>query len=362
MFLFSIYGFNLSLKFKYYPYKNLLFLLKINLVFYLFFVIIEILLGQSIDYSLQYYFLAPFCIFVFLKIDETHFLIALNILLILLSISIFNNFLETLSGSDGIENVLQYHIKLRPDLFENLSRSGDFFRVGGYTGSYHDSANILGLLVTFLFIRFLIKGNLILLFTSIIGFTALLITQSAANIVFTIITILFFSIFILYKSNSVKKILIFSLIFISLISLIYKFADLTLIFTTRLSKDEGDWQGVQHGLTLNYLFKYFIFILLGHGNAFGADIIRVEVSLIKQIVQFGIIQALTFFRILLDSLFVNLKSNNKEKKYNNLPFIASIFFGFISLIHYGSLIRITSIFLFLSFASFIYKSYTPIKN
>jgi hypothetical protein len=356
MLLLSIYGTLICRNFKEPQYKKLFFLLKLNTLFFLLYILLELLLGQGFDFSVQYYFIAPFSVFVFYRLKETHFYYAIIIIAFLIGYSVLDNFFESLTGENGVDSVLQYHIKLRPDIFENLSRTGDFFRVGGYTGSYHDSANILGMLSTYFFILFIAKGKIIDLVIFLFAIFSLTITQSAANIIITILSILLFSLLTIYYSNKAKNIIYFLVILLFLLIFMNYFGDIMKIFTLRLNKEEGDWEGMNNSLNLKTLLQSTIFFIFGHSLAFSAQITKTEVSFLKQIVQFGLIQSLIHFSILVYPFYIIQKLKIKLINLNKelWPLLATLFFGFFSMIHYGSLMRITSIFLFYSIASQIY--------
>ena len=66
-----------------------------------------------------------------------HFRIAVVLITLAISLSVIDNFVETVTDPYGYDAVVEYNMKLRPDVYQSqsLRRTGDFFRVGGYTGS-----------------------------------------------------------------------------------------------------------------------------------------------------------------------------------------------------------------------------------
>ena len=91
----------------------------------------------------------------------------------------------------------------------------------------------------------------------------------------------------------------------------------------------------------------------GFGYFFGIDHIKTEIAFLKDIFEKGIIPACFLFYILIYPFFVFLRT----KALKLIPCLASISFAFISLVHYGSLFRVTNFVLFFIFYSlfFIYK-------
>jgi hypothetical protein len=321
-------------------------LLKLNMLLGIVNVAIDLFLGAPFELSMFYIYLPPYIIFLLLRMPTFYLNVAITIVSIAISYSVFDNFMETMKGPAGYANVSAYNLKLRPDLFEGLSHTGEFYRAAGYTGSYHDSANILGMAVSFFFIRFLLSRKMLDLGLSLFAMLSLTLTQSAANIVAAIFTLVIFTGYALYRNRKTSSYVYFLLGVIGIILLIMVFGDVMSIFTERVGGG-GDWEGMTTHLDKNSLLSSVPFMLIGHAAAFSSKASDVEISHLKIVYQLGIIHAAILFWILLYPVirFVKIRLINLDA----LPSVAAIFFGFVSLLHYGSVFRVTSIFLFYSF-------------
>jgi len=342
----AAYGFIISKEYKNYELILLKKLLTINGFLTVINVVIDFLLGVPFDPTILYYTIGPFIIFLFLRVPTFYLKVVIGVIAIATSYSVCDNFFDTLQGEAGIQKVFEYNLKLRPEVFNAFSRSGEFIRVGGYTGNYHDSANILGMTGVFFFVRFLLKKKLFdLIFSGGVLF-GMLLTQSATNIVVAILTILLFCGYILLRIRGLKIYLYLLLAFAGVIVLDDLFPNIITIFVSRVG-GEGDWEGMANQLDVNSLLSSIPFLLVGHGAGFGSESIKTEIGLLKGVLQWGIVHAVVVFWILLYPVLNYVKI--RSICFDALPSIAAIFFGFMSLLHYGSLFRITNIFLFFSF-------------
>jgi len=97
-------------------------------------------------------------------------------------------------------------------------------------------------------------------------------------------------------------------------------------------------------------------VLVGHAGAFNALILKTEIALFKQVLEFGIVQALVHLFVLAYPLNYFRRRLLKDKYFSDesWPTVAALFFGIVSLAHYGSLLRITSIFLYYSIFGFFF--------
>ena len=342
----AIYGFMIKGRYKSQDLIILRNFMKLNIFLGLVYVVINTILGIVPSIGLLYLLLPPYIVFLFLRVPTNYLNISIVIITLAISFSVISNFIDTQSGQDGIQKVFDYNKKLRPDVFVELSRTVDFVRVSGYTGSYHDSAHILGMLVSFFLIKFYIRKTFYNLALFLFAMLSLTLTQSAANIVIAIATLLIFSMYILVRKKQFMIFLYLVIAVISIILLIAWYGDLMGIFTQRIGRD-GNWSGMLAHLDLASFISNIQYFIVGHARAFGSDMINVEIGMIRIALQLGIVHAAIFFGILVFPLFQFFKSKNVC--YEALPSLAAITFGFMSLLHYGSLIRVTSIFLFYAF-------------
>ena len=342
----STYGFIIRKQYKndeLIPLRNLFIL---NVLLTVINVAIDFLLGVHFDPTILYYSLGPYIVFLLLRVPTFYLKVVIGVIAIAISYSVCDNFLDTLQGEAGIQKVFEYNLKLRPEVFNAFSRTGEFIRVGGYTGNYHDSANILGMTGVFFFVRYMLKKNLFDLIFSCGVLFSLMLTQSAANIVVVILTICLFVGYILLQSRGLKIYLYFLLALVSAIALYELFPVATTIFVSRVG-EEGDWEGMANKLDANSLLSSIPFMLVGHGTGFGIESIKTEIGLLKGVLQWGIVHAVIIYWILLYPVF--RFATTRSFCSDALPSSAAIFFGFLSLLHYGSLFRVTNIFLFFVF-------------
>lgn len=324
-------------------------LLQLNLVLGILNIAVDLVLDAPVDFvSTLYVFLAPYVIFVFIRMPVRYLHTAIVIISVAISYSVCDNFFQTLSGPEGLQRVYAYNTTLRPDVFEQLSRTGEFYRAGGYTGSYHDSANILGMTASFLFIRFLLKRSIIDLGLFLLAIISLTLTQSAANIVIAVFTIVVFAGYTLIRSKRLSTFLYFMIGVGGIIGLTVKFGQGMAIFAGRVG-GEGDWTGIATQLDAASLLSAVPFAFVGHATAFGSNIRYTEIGLLKGLFQLGIVHASILYWLTLFPVFQFARM--RARCFEALPALAAVSFGFLSLLHYGSLYRVTNVFLFYAFCA-----------
>jgi hypothetical protein len=195
----------------------------------------------------------------------------------------------------------------------------------------------------FFCIRFFLKRRLLDLGAFLFAMVNLTLTQSAANIVMAIVTILIFTGYALKRAGKLSTYFYVVLSLIAIAVLVVSIGDVMKIFATRLSP-EGDWEGMSNQLTFQAAVSAIPFVLVGHAAAFGSLAVRTEVGFFKSLLQLGLMHWMVLCWMLVYPLhrFLSTRSKNTDA----LPWIAAIAFGFSSMIHYGSLFRVTSVFLF----------------
>ena len=320
--------------------------MKLNIFLGLVSVVVDYILGMSPSIALLYLYLAPYIVFLFLRVPTNYLNIAIVIITLAICFSVTGNFIDALSGQGGVQKVIDYNLKLRPDVFVGLSRTGEFIRASGYTGSYHDSANILGMAACFFLIKFLLRKSMYDLGFFLFAMLSLTLTQSAANIIIAIATLSIFFAYIVVKKRQVSTYFYVVIAMISIVLFIGRFGDMMSIFIQRVGSD-GDWGGMLAHLDLDSFISNIPYFIVGHAKAFGSEMIHTEIGMIGTMLELGILHVAIFFGTLVFPLFQFLKSKNVC--YEALPSLAAITFGFLSLLHYGSLLRGTSIFLFYAF-------------
>jgi hypothetical protein len=316
-------------------------LVNINFVFGIFFIAGNFLLGGRFNVAFLYTYLVPYVIFLFISIPQEKFKIGFLVIACVTSYSIIINFLEAHYGAGGLQYLLDYQEILRPSDVPVISRTGDFYRIGGYTGSYHDSANLLGMLLTYYFVNFLVSKKKYNLIITVLALVSLLMTQSGSNIVMALL-VCFIATFYIYSSNiSLLTINMFAAaLFFYILNL---FNPDILIFTDRIGYD-GDWAGMLNMLGLDLLLTPYFWV--GFGSSVGSNFMSTEIAYIKLILDMGIFSAVILFFLLIYPVFFFIKKEGGQ--FQLLPPLAAILFGFLSLAHYGSLFRSTNVLVFYS--------------
>lgn len=334
--------------------------LFLGIVFVLLSYFFRILFLMSIDLkiSIIYIFIAPFSVFLFTKLSKRNLIFAVAIIATLIAYSVISDFNLLSLGKAGFEKALEYQKMLRPAA-TSLDRIGKYIQPHGYTGDKHDSANILGMVFIFFFTYSLIKENYLYISVSLISFLALHLTGSATNILIAYITALFAVIFISFKKRNFNFLVyLLSTIFLFVIIFNLFGGNYLGIFLDKIKPNSFN-KGMLNGLDFETVFSALPFLISGHAIDFRNSISSLtEVSQLKIIFEFGLVPAILIFSVLLYPVVLWRKKNYLLKAF---PAIAAILFGFFSLIHYGSLFRITSIFLFFSIYSLSLKELREYK-
>lgn len=336
----AMYGFNCRFRIKASNLTLLRNLLTVNLFFGIYFIVSAKLLGGSIDAGVFYHYFLPFILFLFLRISAGKLHVALFLIFIGISFSVIDNFIISLTGADGLAYMEEYNTKLRPLVFDAMSRTGAYLRVGGYTASYHDSANILGMLGSYYYVKSIIDKSWLKIIIAIIALGAMTLTQSAANIIIALFTCLMFSMYIAVKKPTVGiGICLLTIAFI--VTFIASIFPEVLVFTDRVGAD-GDWDAMRKNITLEIFLSPHFWI--GHGYIGVGEDLGTEVAFLGGILQLGIVPACLLYWVLIYPAYVFFAS--KSRSFAALPYLAAIVFGFLSLMHYGSLFRSTNIAIF----------------
>lgn len=354
--LLSAYGFNCRLKIKNTHLTSLRNLMLINGLFGCYYVMGTQLLGGVVDVPVLYVYLLPYIIFLFLRISADKIHIGFFLIFIGISFSVIDNYRISLSGANGLLYLEDYNAKLHPLVFEDMSRSGDYLRVGGYTGSYHDSANILGMLGSYYYVKSIIDKHIFCIIIAAIALVAMMLTHSAANIVLALITCLIFTTYIAVKKPTFAIWLLILIIAIVGTLIVSIFPD-ALAFTDRIGED-GDWEGMTNKLELEMLVSSSFW--LGFGYSTGSEFINSEAAFLKGVLELGIIPASLLYWILIYPAYIFLRI--KSQSLQMMPYLAAIVFGFLSLAHYGSLFRVTNIAIFYAMYALFFMNVIVCKD
>jgi hypothetical protein len=281
----------------------------------------------------------------------------------------------------GFDAIAEANLTLRPGEL-SYSRIGENYLPGGYLGSHHDNANILVMSTAFYFSEFLNVENKkrILFFLAFILFLSFsILTGSASNII--AFFIVFASILIYYG----KKIF---LILLPIFIFSYSYIEEHLYFIEKIKQDQSDLEagGIFNSLNFGSIINSIHSILFGAGYYFNVPMVKSEVAFVKMLIGIGILPFLFIMFILFSPIYYIYLFNNRTSKliklfiykdvslYNQLLKVKKSYLrililratpamtGTLTLLHYGSLFRITSIGLFCIFLSIFLKTYLNLSK
>jgi hypothetical protein len=352
-----------------YNYK----ILSVYTLFYLIFV------GLSEIADIYFFILFPI-IFLLIKFKTKYLESAVHIISIVIVIGTY--IFYQLGVNFGFDAIEAANLTLRPGELA-YSRIGENLLPGGYLGSHHDNANLLIMSATFYFSLAIDpdkKPRYIywLLFCLVLVFTIL--TGSASNILSMAIVLIIA--IILYA----KKLL---LLIVPIAIYNYELFEEKLYFLNKITQDQSDLTdgGMFNSLNFNSIIKSTHSIIFGGGYYFEVPMIKSEVAFIKILIGFGIIPFLILMFILFSPIYYCYLFNKKCKKkvlininllsplqIKQLKLVREkhlkrliiatfpILTGTLSLLHYGSLFRITSIGLFCLLITLFYKKYLDLST
>lgn len=319
-------------------------LFKLSLIFFLiiiFYFIFQTYFSRNYS-STSFYLSYVFCLSIFFdRLTIKSRCIMIFLIYVFTSIGVYHSFIISLNGLDVL---LNFNQKFRPNM-EYYAHYNGFFRLGGYNASNHDTANILAIAGIFIAANILSpigiykkRSILILLF----GLIALFLTISASNIsVFifclTIMGLLFFRL-------KQKVYFILSLIlFISLVH--YSDFDFLFIFTNKFT-DHGSTanNGMFNGLDYNSISDSIFSLIFGFCYELEFPVINTELALIKLLFSYGMIPFILFLYL---SNYPILLAVLKSKKRFILIYAFPPLAAFLTLFHYGSVFRTTSLFTYI---------------
>ena len=346
---------------NYHLFKNLIYL---NLFTGFFWFIIELFLSgfsTSLVREFLMIFFAPISILIFLNLNYKTILYSIYIIVSIISISCIVDFWisNVFPGYPlGIEVKNYYLYKVIPSTTEIIpARIGSMVRAHGITGSYHDSANILTFCSVFIAGNLFFKKqkrilNAFLLFVSI---TALISTLSLANIIACFIGLIIIN-FSVYKGLVLRTTLSF-FVFILIIYFFESFFDISKYVLPQLDPSGVKMQAMLISGESN-IFQNIVTILIGHESSTGISDLGYfsEIAFVTLLMKYGILVFLPFLFVLTLPIYLYLKSS---KTFRKTIFVETLTLSIavLTLWHYGSLVRSTSIFLFYALYSIVIKNH-----
>ena len=394
--VFGFFSF-LLIQFKY-PNRELILLINVmNLnVFFLSFYLVGMIFLLGFKYIDLIYLFAIFPIIIWLIEYENKLLILIvySALFITAIGVIYFYYVGITRGINGVGEMITI---LRPNHgpdaeYLGYSRIGEAILPGGYQASHHDAAQIIVMGIALFFSKFIKATSFITkCFTlSIFLFFCflLLLTGSTANTLVAGFVILIGSLYYIRK-NQFALIAIIAFFAIFLLFL-YDYIEEYLYFYSKLTADYSGREsgGIYASLNLDAIYKslpslFFFFFLV-----FNAPMIKSEVGFLSLLSLIGLLPFILIMFIcfspvyyilnfrkrvyLLNKIYeekgLNSYKEDKSSLYGTQYFnliMASmpVLAGSLTLIHYGSLFRITSIGLFCVFLAIFFKEYLiAIKN
>jgi len=197
------------------------------------------------------------------------------------------------------------------------------------------------------------KSPKFLLFGALFLF-CLLVTLSAANILIAAFVI-FLSV-IYYLKFFIP--IVYFFIFITAIFLVFVFPQLE-IYDGLLSRIiDADWEGLTRNLSFEMVLTPYFWV--GFGQHFNSIFIDNEVAFLKMILSRGLLPSIIIFLFIIYPFLLFIKNN--KLLFNASPAAFSILFGFLSLAHYGSLLRSTNLVIFLVLYALFIKEYILVNK
>jgi len=336
----------------------------VNFTFGLIWLIGGLLIGNFLE-SVRlflFYFIIPISVLFFIRAKENYLDRTIYFIALVVSIScIIQFFVSNVFPGDpfGIEIVRPYLMSIIPsDQLEIFARIGHLYRSHGITGNYHDSANILVLVIVYILGKIFYKNsNALSLIICLISIIGLFTTLSLANIIVCLFSV---SILSLYSLQGLFKrtfiITLFSLGVVYIFTINLETNSFEEVFN-QLNPSGSKMEAMMSFGNSSFSTSLFS-LLFGHGrsNKF-SDLGQLsESALIVMLTEFGIFNFITYMMLLCYPLYLFYISNKELRSRMFVP-LTVVISGLLTLSHYGSLFRSTSIFLFFAFYSIVIKEY-----
>jgi hypothetical protein len=390
MLYFGFISFRLMLLRKEYVQLSLLrSAIKINAMLMGFYTFLYILIKDLNYFAIAYAFLMFPTIFVLMKYDE-RLLGGMVYLITLVTISGVLYFYN-LGINGGFEAIEAANLTLRPGELA-YSRIGDNLLPVGYQGDHHDAANILVMCSVFLLSKSILLKNKLTKYLHFVAFLMALfvtiLTGSAANII-VLLAVTCITLIIYVKHYPFLTLLIALCAILLLSQFINNYSDY-LYFYEKASYKQSDLEGggMFNALNFDSVVSSVHSIVFGFGYIFNVPLIKSEIGFVKQLVQFGLFSFVVFmficfsplyyisrftrvhkrrikvliFKHISANLLVRFSRDFRRQKYCLIITAMPSLAGILTMLHYGSLFRITSVGLFCVLLAIFYKQYIGITN
>ena len=273
----------------------------------------------------------------------------------------------------------------------SVSHINNQFSIGGFIGSHHDVANLLTILLLFFISYFKISNNttnkFFILPIIFCGTIALFFTNSASNIAVFLLFLFIMFVFIIKRSNNLIDLIkylsfgIIALLIINWFNLNYLKIDSFLLKFEPLYegfvKNSFNEVSIFNALDFDTIIKSSFFLLIGFADHFNLPININEIGFLRLWLKLGLIPFIILSFILFSPIYFISRAkkylklfkekypneflNNKLKinyLYDRL-FLCSmpVLGGTMTLLHYGSLFRSTSIGVWCLVLAYFLKQY-----
>ncbi len=338
--------------------------------------------------AIAYLFVMFPIIFTLIRYDEKLLSGIVYAIALLTTFGVFYFYQLGISG--GFDAIEAANLTLRPGEL-SYARIGNHLLPGGYQGNHHDAANIMVMCGIFFLSKAILASRILKigLYLSgyfLISFATLLTGSASNNIVLLGFSALALMVYI--KKQPYVLVLIFCVVILFLPLMIDSMSDY-FYFYEKASQDqfELDDNGMFNSLDLNSIISSFHAIIFGFGDVLGVPMERSEVAFIKVLVGFGLMPFLVLMFICFSPVYYirkfrkNCNAKVRELKGYHLAIPTNIFLktthahqfrlviismpalaGVMTLLHYGSLFRVTSIGLFCVLLALFFKEYLAFYN
>lgn len=346
--------------------KNLLYL---NLLVYVYWLITDLMLFSGDIVYFFTYAIFPFFLIPFSRVDRETYVKVFYIISFFVSCSIIFDYLliNTTVFANGYEirEILRH--SLTSDSHAPTHTNG-VYRAVGIIGDEHEAASLLIMMSAFLYsIKDGVFHPIFKYLCLVFVWLSLFLTYSAANIIVGLVSVIIITVYKINKSQSPIK---FFGIFITIIAMLnisfsynlFQINDIIQPFLVRLDNDEAWEVMLSQRININ-IFSELVALSVGHVQGVGVSEFGLisEVGLIRILYNSSIFMFLFTFLICIYPIFIYAKVNDAVRTHM-FPYIASLYSGLLTLVHYGTLFRSTNIILFFSIYGVLINLYLSSKS
>ena len=356
--------------------------IKINTLFVGFYMLVSMLSISLKEYSMAYLFAIFPIMFSLIKYDKR--LLSGIVYTVTFVTAIGVVYFYSIGVNYGFSAVKEAHSLLRDEFF--FSRIDDNLLPGGYQGSHHDAANILVMCAVFFLSKALLEQSPFkrALYSAVYVFVlfSILLTGSVTNTI-VMMSASSIALMVYARKRPYAIILIICCLFFAMPSILQSLSDY-LYFYEKANYDQASLagRGMYNSLDINSILGSFHSILFGFGFVIRAPMVDSEIAFIKILIQVGIMPFILIMFICFspfyyihkykvniqaqarplsfDTSYISITERLKIARTQRLRLMLAampVFAGTMTLLHYGSLFRITSVALFCVMLSLFFKEY-----